>query len=50
MHLNYIFAMTARDVARFGSLCLRKGLWRDSQMIRADWVARGITSYSQLDS
>jgi CubicO group peptidase (beta-lactamase class C family) len=32
-------AMTARDFARFGVLCLRKGRWQDQQIVPADWMA-----------
>jgi CubicO group peptidase (beta-lactamase class C family) len=29
IHPNYIFSMTARDMARFGYLYLRGGRWKD---------------------
>ena len=47
---NYIFAMTARDMARFGYLFLRKGKWRERQVVPTDWVERSTTSYSDLDT
>lgn len=45
-YLNYIFSMSARDMARFGYLYLRMGLWRDRQIVPARWVTRSTTSYS----
>ena len=42
--------MTARDMARFGYLYLRKGQWGERQVIPAGWVVRSTTSYSDLDS
>jgi CubicO group peptidase (beta-lactamase class C family) len=47
---NYIFSMTARDMARFGYLFLRNGKWEDRQVVPADWVTRSTTSYSDLDT
>ncbi len=31
-------AMTARDFARIGLLCLRNGRWQDRQIVPADWL------------
>jgi CubicO group peptidase (beta-lactamase class C family) len=50
IHLNYIFSMTARDMARFGYLYLRNGRWGERQVIPANWVVRTSTSYSHVDS
>jgi len=47
---NYIFSMTARDMARFGYLFLRNGKWGDRQVVPAGWVTRSTTSYSDLDT
>jgi CubicO group peptidase (beta-lactamase class C family) len=47
---NYIFSMTARDMARFGYLFLRNGKWGDRQVVPQDWVTRSTTSYSELDT
>lgn len=47
---HYIFAMSARDMARFGYLFLRQGKWGERQVVPADWVARSTTSYSDLDT
>ena len=48
LYLNYIFSMTARDMARFGYLYLRQGRWGDRQVVPARWVTRSVTSYSDL--
>jgi CubicO group peptidase (beta-lactamase class C family) len=42
----YPFRMTARDMARFGLLFLRDGVWRGRQIIPRDWVKESTTSYS----
>ena len=42
----YPFRMTARDMARFGLLFLRSGVWRGRQVVPADWVKESTTSYS----
>ena len=36
----YVFRLTARDMARFGLLYLRKGRWNDRQVIPEAWVKR----------
>jgi CubicO group peptidase (beta-lactamase class C family) len=42
----YHFRLTARDMARFGYLFLRRGNWNGTQVIPADWVNESTTSYS----
>lgn len=42
----YPFRLTARDMARFGLLFLRKGRWGWRQVVPADWVTESVTSYS----
>jgi CubicO group peptidase (beta-lactamase class C family) len=37
---GYIFRLSARDMARFGLLYLRKGRWNDVQVIPEEWVER----------
>jgi CubicO group peptidase (beta-lactamase class C family) len=37
-HRNYQFAMSARDLARFGLLYARGGRWNDKQVVPAHWV------------
>ena len=36
----YVFRMTARDMARFGLLYLRKGRWNDQQIVPHEWIQR----------
>jgi CubicO group peptidase (beta-lactamase class C family) len=37
-HPAYVFALSARDLARFGLLFLRDGAWKDRQIVPAAWV------------
>src|SRR5262249_27200451 len=48
MHRQYMFKMSARDMARFGVLYLRKGKWGDRQVVPEEWVARSTTPYSPV--
>lgn len=50
LYLNYIFSMTARDMARFGYLYLRNGRWADKQILTESWVTRSTTSYSDVQN
>ncbi len=36
----YVFRMTAWDMARFGLLYLRRGRWKDTQVVPGEWVTR----------
>lgn len=49
-HPAYHFAMSARDMARFGLLYLRDGRWRDSQIVPAEWVTRSMVRHSEANS
>ncbi len=42
----YLFAMTARDMARFGLLFLREGRWEDKQLVPSAWVRESTQAYS----
>jgi CubicO group peptidase (beta-lactamase class C family) len=46
IHQAYHFRMTARDMARFGLLMLRKGKWNGTQVIPEDWVEESTRPYS----
>jgi CubicO group peptidase (beta-lactamase class C family) len=46
VYAAYPFRMTARDMARFGLLFLRKGTWRQAQVVPSDWVVESTRSYS----
>ncbi len=47
LHPAYPFRMSARDMARFGLLYLRKGRWGERQVLSEAWVQRSQTSYSE---
>ncbi len=40
--------ISARDMARFGYLTLRKGKWKDRQLISDAWVKRSLTPTEAL--
>ena len=40
----YLFKMSARDMARFGLLYLRKGRWKGNQLLGKEWVGMGTKS------
>jgi CubicO group peptidase (beta-lactamase class C family) len=46
IHEAYHFRMTARDMARFGLLMLRKGKWNGVQIIPEDWVEESTRPHS----
>ena len=48
IHPAYPFRITARDMARFGLLFLRKGDWKGRRIIPESWVNESTTSYSDL--
>ena len=45
-HPAYPFAMSARDMARFGLLMARKGAWKGEQVVPESWVERSTQPYS----
>ena len=50
MHPAYHFRMSARDMARFGVMYQRDGMWKDSRIIPSEWVLESTTAYSIVDS
>lgn len=46
IHPAYPFRMSARDMARFGLLFARQGMWRGKQLIPSEWVEESTTAYS----
>ena len=46
IHPGYCFRMSARDMARFGLLFLRKGKWNNQQIISEKWVSESTSSPS----
>jgi CubicO group peptidase (beta-lactamase class C family) len=49
VHPAYPFKMSARDLARFALLYLRKGRWQDQQIIPAAWVEESTRAYSSSE-
>jgi CubicO group peptidase (beta-lactamase class C family) len=47
MHPYYFFRMSARDLARFGLLFLRKGQWQNKPILSAKWVRESTASHSK---
>jgi CubicO group peptidase (beta-lactamase class C family) len=46
-HPAYLFAMSARDLARFGHLYLCKGAWADGSPISESWVTQSVHPHSE---
>jgi CubicO group peptidase (beta-lactamase class C family) len=46
IHPAYPFRITARDMARFGLLMLRKGKWQNKQVIPDEWVEESTRYHS----
>jgi CubicO group peptidase (beta-lactamase class C family) len=44
-HPAYVFTMSARDLARFGLLYLRKGQWGDRQVVPRNWVETSTSTH-----
>ena len=42
----YHFEMTGKDLARFGLLYLRRGSWRDRQVVPEDWIVESLKPHS----
>jgi len=49
-HPAYPFRMSARDMARFGVMFQKNGMWGNSQIIPSDWITESTTVYSIADS
>ena len=49
-HPAYAFRMSARDLLRFGVLCLKGGAWQGRQIVPASWLTESTTTYSVRDS
>jgi len=46
LHPAYHVRMTAYDLALFGLLCQKRGLWNGKQIIPSEWVTKSTTAYS----
>ncbi len=49
-HRYYGFRMSTRDLARFGLLYLRKGRWKDKQIVSSQWVEESTATHSVIGS
>lgn len=49
-HPAYSFRMSTRDMARFGILYQKNGMWNGNQIISEEWISRSTTAYSLQDS
>jgi beta-lactamase family protein len=49
-HPAYHFRMSTRDMARFGVLYQKNGMWNDNQIVPEDWIVQSTTAYSLSDS
>jgi CubicO group peptidase (beta-lactamase class C family) len=49
IHPAYHVRITARNLARFGLLYLRKGRWSGEQIVPEDWITASTTPHSVLD-
>jgi CubicO group peptidase (beta-lactamase class C family) len=49
-HPYYGFRMSARDLARFGLLYLRKGRWKNKQIVSSEWVRESTATHSVIGS
>lgn len=47
-HRMYRFYMSARDLARFGSLYVSEGRWQSAQIIPSYWIDQTLTKYSEV--
>jgi CubicO group peptidase (beta-lactamase class C family) len=50
MHPAYPFRMSARDMARFGALYQKNGIWKGQQIIPSGWIDESTIVYSLEDS
>jgi len=50
MHPAYHFRMSARDMARFGVLYQKSGVWKRSRIIPNEWITESTAAYSIVDS
>lgn len=46
IHPAYPFKTTARDMARFGLLYMRNGVWEGKQVVPKEWVRESTAAYS----
>lgn len=44
-HAAYLFRLSARDLARFGLLYLRRGRWQDRQILTPEWITESTEAH-----
>jgi CubicO group peptidase (beta-lactamase class C family) len=49
IHGTYSFEITARDLARFGLLYLREGVWKGAQIVPREWVRASTHADQTID-
>lgn len=49
-HPTYVFRMSARDMARFGILYQKGGVWKDKRIIPECWMLESTRAHSMVDS
>ncbi len=47
IHPAYTFGLSGRDLARFGLLCARDGLWKGERILPEGWIAESTTAHSE---
>ncbi len=48
IHPAYHFYLSTRDMARFGYLILRRGVWHGQQIVSSDWVTKMTTAVTPV--
>ncbi|UCD79783.1 MAG: serine hydrolase [Desulfobacterales bacterium] len=48
LHPTYHFKMSVRDMAKFGALYQRNGLWKGLQIIASEWIDESTMAYSTM--
>jgi CubicO group peptidase (beta-lactamase class C family) len=46
---KYDIKISARDLARFGTLYCNGGMWNDRQILSKDWISESFNPYSTMD-
>ena len=50
LHPTYHFKMSARDMAKFGALYQRNGVWKGMQVIANEWIDESTMAYSTMEN
>ena len=48
LHPAYHFKMSPRDLAKFGALYQKNGLWKGSRIVQQDWIDDSTMAYSTM--